>query len=169
MDLDTLRADPQEFLARLLNVDPSSVTPEFIEAKLDEARERCSVVPLTTVTCSAHLDQVARVQAFTFNCEPSDDTIQDAAAELQQGLLDIIDLAGDLSPPELRRCLTGVFEVVEHLAALGAVVSVGVEECKIQATPLQVTTRWVAGFVVVSPKDAPKKFAIVDKTQPLGW
>ena len=120
VDVDLLRFDGMEFLAREFGVPREQLTLEFIAQKKRELVDpNYTTVKLTRVTASADFRLVADAMAMFFECATKRDDMQDAAASLQSELNDLVMVGSDIDPTSRRRCEVEAFDRVEELGKLG--------------------------------------------------
>lgn len=171
VSIDQLRIGEEiEFLAALFGVPPEQVTPELIQSKIDEASAKYFTIPLSAVDCSADLRAVLGTSGYVFECAIDADEIQDLAADLQQWIADLGDIAAELGPAGQRGSgaagqreqLKALYGVVKQLNELGAGVSVGRHK-QLLTFPSGPPLPWTTVYVIVSPKDELKRFAMIEK------
>lgn len=163
VSIDQLRIGEEiEFLAALFSVPPEQVTPELIQSKIDEASAKYFTIPLSAVDCSADLRAVLGTSGYVFECAIDADEIQDLAADLQQWIADLGDIAAELGPAGQREQLKALYEVVKQLNELGAGVSVGRHK-HLLTFPSGPPLPWTTVYVIVSPKEELKRFAMIEK------
>jgi transcriptional regulator with XRE-family HTH domain len=166
VSVEDLRLDSNQLLADLLGVAPEEVTPELFAAKVDEAKAKFMTVDLTVVEHSADLQPVFEATAVHFDCIPRGDEIQDAAAALQQYLVDLMDIAGALDATNARDSLKEAFELVERLRKLRCVVNLALHRHQLafkSGEPLA----WRTLYAIVTEESKPKKIVMVEKGSPV--
>lgn len=160
--VEALRHDERDLFAKVLGVGRDEVSDELIESKVREVTDRYMVVNLKIVEASADFGDVFNASAVHFNCIPTDDATQDAAAELKGYLVDLMDVGRDASPTNAREFMKGAFEIVSRLRDLKRHVTIGLHGHRMRLSSGD-SLPWRTLYVIVSSEDEPKKVAMIEK------
>jgi transcriptional regulator with XRE-family HTH domain len=107
-----------------LHTDLAAVARQAQE-NYEELKRTRDLVPVTPVTCSAHLEIIGGSDASVMHCASEADVVQDAFASLKSNIADMLDIWNDVDPSSHRKWVKSAYEQVEALNELGLVVCVG--------------------------------------------
>ena len=164
VDVQTLRFDALELIARQLGVPRDKLTPELIAERQKEIDAKYVKVPMKRLSASADLRAFSDAMSFYFDCTPKDDPVQDVAAELQQDLHDLMDVGRDIDAINRREFEVATFEHITKLEMLGAVVMFGRRDGRMKVAN-QESMPWSCIYVVVSFKEDAKEAVLVPKDE----
>lgn len=164
VDVQTLRFDALELIARQLGVTRDKLTPELIAEHQKEIDAKYVRVPMKRLSASADLRAFSDAMSFYFDCTLKDDPVQDVAAELQQDLHDLMDFGRDIDAINRREFEVATFEHITKLEMLGAVVMIGRRDGRMRVAN-QGSMPWSCIYVVVSFKEAAKEAVLVPKDE----
>ncbi len=121
-------------------------------------------VPMNPLATSADLRAVSGAMSCYFDCTLTNDAVQDVAAAFQQDLQDLMDVGREIDATHRREFEVGVFEHVNELKRLGAIVAVGIRRHYMKVANKD-PVPWVSLYVIVSAKQDVKQVLLIEKDQ----
>lgn len=162
VDVELLRFDGMEFLAKHLKVPRDALTPEFLTEKQKEVAATHTTLAMTRVGASADLRPLEQAMAMVFECLWTNDEVQDVAAELHRDLGDVLSTGSELDPVTRRASEIEAFELVRRLNKLGATVTVGMHRHALTVAD-QKPMAWTTVYVIVAKEHEAKDYLLIPK------
>lgn len=153
------------------------VSVDFLRMPIEKAMAdakallaRHEVIELRQVDRAFDLGDLLGCEAMHFDhVRLEDEPTARAVATLNQALLDLLDIWGDLEPVSRHDLLVGVQQEVDDLKKLGLVVTAGASRIQFRDQPDRAPLRWRVLYVMVSSAHEPKLFLLRDKTAPISF
>jgi len=151
-------------IAGALDVSVEDLKRDHDAEQLRKLQNRFLTIPLMLVERAGQLIS-ERTHFLMFKAvDVSDDDALDAVAELEQWMKDAIDVWSEIEPIARRKFERDTQAVLDTVEALGLCVGVGVTHFRMAKDP-EGTAPWRALFVIVTPRESFKPFAVWDRSQ----
>jgi transcriptional regulator with XRE-family HTH domain len=169
-DGSVMSAESLQAIAGALNVSIDDLRRDLDAEKLKAFVAKYKTVRLEVIEHASQLQRlIVQTDASFFDCTVEEDDLQDDAAEFHQELRDWIDIWKDIPELGRRDGAKSLFNHVTKFSERDLVVTAGIDRLRLRSKAGGDAFTMTTLYVLISKKDAPKLFAMVDKTVPVSF